>query len=52
MEMDFGKLLEDENTFKELVTAQPKTLEASKELLKDKPGIKVELQDQIIIRFR
>ena len=52
MEMDFGKLLEDENTFKELVTAQPNTLEASKELLKDKPGIKVELEDQLIIRFR
>ncbi len=52
IEMDFGKLLEDEDNFKKLVTAQPKTLEATKDLLEGSPGIKVELKDQLIIRFK
>lgn len=52
MELDFGKLLEDEERFQELVQADPDTLEETKELFKDLPGMKVEMQDTIKISFR
>lgn len=52
MELDFGELLKDDETFNALVTAQPESLEETKELFKDYEGIKVDLQDEIRIRFR
>lgn len=52
MEIDFGKLLEDEETFNELMGAQSGTIEGIKEIVKDNPGIKVETQERIKIRFK
>ncbi len=52
LEMDFAKLLEDEEAFKKLIASKPETLEETKELIKDNPGIKVELRDEIRIRFK
>jgi hypothetical protein len=52
MDVDFGKILEDEEKFKELLRANPDTIEEMKELVKDNPGIKVEIEDSIRINFR
>ena len=52
MDIDFAKILEDEEKFKELMNANPETVEEMKELVKDNPGIKVEIEEAIRIRFR
>ena len=52
MEMDFGKLMEDEDSFMALLKSNPDTIEEMKELSKSSPGIKVETEDRITIRFR
>jgi hypothetical protein len=52
MDVDFGKILQDEEKFKELLQANPDTIEEMKELVKDNPGIKVEIEDSIRINFR
>jgi hypothetical protein len=52
MDIDFAKILEDEEKFKELMNANPETVEEMKELVKDNPGIKVEIEESIRIRFR
>jgi hypothetical protein len=52
MDIDFAKILEDEEKFKELLNANPETVEEMKELVKDNPGIKVEIEESIRIRFR
>ena len=52
MDIDFAKILEDEQKFKELMSAEPETIEEMKELVKDNPGIKVEIEESIRIRFR
>jgi len=52
MELDFAKLLENEEQFQKLARANPDTLEETKELFKDIPGMKVELQDTLKITFR
>ena len=52
MDIDFAKILEDEEKFKELMNANPETVEEMKELVKDNPGIKVETEESIRIRFR
>jgi hypothetical protein len=52
MDIDFAKILEDEEKFKELMSANPETVEEMKELVKDNPGIKVEIEEKIRIRFR
>ena len=51
MELDFAKLLEDEEQFQKLAQANPETLEETKELFKDIPGMKVEMQDTLKITF-
>jgi hypothetical protein len=52
MDIDFAKILQDEEKFKELMNANPETIEEMKELVKDNPGIKVEIEESIRIRFR
>jgi hypothetical protein len=52
MDIDFAKILQDEEKFKELMNANPNTVEEMKELVKDNPGIKVEIEESIRIRFR
>ena len=52
MDIDFAKIIEDEQKFKELMSAEPETIEEMKELVKDNPGIKVEIEESIRIRFR
>jgi hypothetical protein len=52
MDIDFAKILEDEEKFKELINANPETVEEIKELVKDNPGIRVEIAESIRIRFK
>ena len=52
MEMDFGRLLEDEETFQRLLTVDPQSIEETKKLVKGSPGIKVEPADEVQVRFR
>jgi hypothetical protein len=52
MDIDFAKILEDEEKFKELLNANPETVEEMKELVKDNPGIRVEIEESVRIRFR
>jgi len=52
MELDFGKLIKMADKFKKFSLAQPKTLEETKQFMKDIPGIKVELNEEIKIMFQ
>ncbi len=51
MEMDFGKILGDEKTFKKLARTNPGTLEGLKEIVDEVPGIKVELNEKVEVTF-
>jgi len=51
MEMDFSKLIQDPERFQAFVKSDPDSLEDSKELMKDLPGAKVDLNEEIVIRF-
>jgi len=50
--LDFGKLLENEETFTVLMESNPNSLEELKELIRDYPGIQMELQEEVKIAFR
>jgi hypothetical protein len=52
MDVDFAKILEDEQKFKDLLSANPDTIEEMKKIIQDNPGIKVEIEENIRIRFR
>ena len=52
MDMDFGKLLEAPEAFKKFAQINPKTVEDAKKLVKNVPGIKVDLNEKIEVRFK
>jgi hypothetical protein len=52
MELDFGKLMEDEEAFQKLMSSEPETIEDIKEISKEIPGIKVETEERIVISFK
>ena len=52
MEMDFGKVVENEDKLKLLATQSDESIEGMKALLEGIPGIKVELQDTVEVVFR
>jgi hypothetical protein len=52
MDMDFGKLLEAPEKFKMFAKINPKTVEDAKKLVKNVPGIKVDLNDKVEIKFK
>jgi hypothetical protein len=52
MEMDFGKVVENEEKLKLLATNSDESIEGMKALMDDIPGIKVELQDSVEVVFR
>jgi hypothetical protein len=51
MEMDFDKIIADLGKFKKLAAAQPKTPDEAKALLKDFPGVKMNLEPETTIEF-
>lgn len=52
MEMDFSKVVENEEKLKLLASSSDESIEGMKALLEDIPGIKVELQDSVEVVFR
>lgn len=52
MELDFEKLLEMPEELKKFSQAKPQTIEDAKQLMKDIPGIKVELNKEVTIDFK
>lgn len=52
IEMDFGALMDNMDKLKEMAKAKPKTMEETKELLKDVPGFKVNPDQEITIEFK
>jgi hypothetical protein len=51
MELDFGELLADADGFAGLQTVQVASLEGARSLIQDLPGMKVDLNEELIIRF-
>jgi hypothetical protein len=51
MDIQFDQILADPERFKRLASAQPEGMEQVKALMKDLPGVKVELNDPVEIRF-
>lgn len=49
--MDFGELLNMPEKFKELQKTEPKTITEAKEMIKDIPGFKIEMNDKIFVKF-
>jgi hypothetical protein len=52
MALDFGKFIEMGEHFEEFSLAHPDTLEETKQFMKDIPGVKVELHEEIKITFK
>lgn len=52
MEMDFAKILEDPERFKAFSKASPKSVSEARELMKDFPGIKVDLNEELVVKFK
>jgi hypothetical protein len=52
IDMDFTKIIENEELFRKLASADTGSVEKTKEIIKDIPGIRVELQDQVEIQFQ
>ena len=50
-EIDFGKLLDDEEKFKEFTKIHPNSLEELKEIVKGIPGIKIEMNEPMMVKF-
>lgn len=51
-EMDFGEMVKNEEKFKEFTKADPKTMKEAQQLMKDMPGIKVEMEKQIKVVYK
>jgi hypothetical protein len=52
LDMDFGKIVEDEERFMRLAQSRADTLEELKLLVQDVPGLKLEMQERIVVRYR
>ncbi len=52
LDIDFGKLLKNKNSLELLEKNPPKNLDEMKEIIKNVPGIKLELQKPVSIKFR
>ncbi len=52
MEMDFGKLLENSEKLALFNQLKPESLQDAKEIMKDLPGIKAELNKEVTIKFK
>lgn len=52
MEMDFAKLMEIPEKLKEFAASNPSSVKEVQKLVKDVPGIKVDLNDEIVVKFK
>jgi hypothetical protein len=52
IDMNFGKIIENVKAFETLNAAQPKTIEEMKGLLKEMPGLKIEMNNPVEVAFQ
>jgi hypothetical protein len=52
LDMEFGKIFENKDVFAKLNKAQPKTIEEMKSIVKDIKGLKIELNNPVVVEFR
>jgi hypothetical protein len=52
IDMDFNKIIENEDIFKTLTASDPQSLEETKKLIQSIRGIKAELQDRVTVEFK
>lgn len=51
LQMDFGKLMENPDKFDEIQKQEPESMREIKELIKNIPGFKVELNEKVIVKI-
>jgi hypothetical protein len=51
MEVDFGKLMENEEALKKINQLEPRNADEARKLLKDVPGLKVEFNPELRVEF-
>ena len=52
IDMHFGKIIENVKAFEKLNAMQPKTIEETKELLKGIEGLKIEMNNPVVVSFQ
>jgi len=52
VDMEFGKIFENKEVFQKLNKAQPKTIEEMKGIVKDIKGLKIELNNPVVVEYR
>ena len=52
VDMDFSKILADDANFQKLVSAQTQSITEIQRLVKSMPGVRLDTQDQITIKFQ
>jgi len=52
LDMDFSKILADDATYRKLTAAQGKSMTEVREMVKAVPGVKIETQDPVSIKFK
>jgi hypothetical protein len=52
VELHFGQIIENKEVFEKVSAAEPKTIEEMKELVKDLEGLKIEMNNPIVVEFK
>jgi hypothetical protein len=52
VDLQFGKLIENKGFFDKVISAQPKTVEEAKELVRGIEGLKIEMANPLVVEFR
>ncbi len=52
VELHFGKILENKEVFEKVSASEPKTIEEMKELVKDLQGLKIEMNNPVVVEFK
>jgi hypothetical protein len=51
-EMQFGKILENKEVFEKVTAAEPKTMEEMKSLVRGLEGLKIEMNNPVVVEFQ
>jgi len=51
-DIHFGKIIENEKAFEKVNAVQPKTIEEMKELIKGIEGLKIEMENPVVVSFK
>jgi hypothetical protein len=52
VDLQFGKLIEKKDVFEKVIAAQPQTVEEAKELIKGIEGLKIEMNNPLVVEFK